>query len=59
MSSTTVAFFGATGGVTNAVLVHTLKAGYRATALVRTPQKLRDQLTAQSIDASLSPTLPS
>lgn len=53
MSSTTVAFFGATGGVTNAALVHTLKAGYHAAALVRTPQKLRDQLTAQGLDASL------
>ncbi|KIW24649.1 uncharacterized protein PV07_10353 [Cladophialophora immunda] len=49
MSSPTVAFFGATGGVTNAILVHTLKAGYKATALVRTPQKLRDQLSAQGL----------
>lgn len=53
MSSTTVAFFGATGGVTNAVLVHTLLAGYKAAALVRNPQKLRDQLTAQGLDASV------
>ncbi|KIW96118.1 uncharacterized protein Z519_03185 [Cladophialophora bantiana CBS 173.52] len=49
MSSPTVAFFGATGGVTNAILVHTLRAGYKATALVRTPQKLRDQLSAQGL----------
>ncbi|KIW78726.1 hypothetical protein Z517_08565 [Fonsecaea pedrosoi CBS 271.37] len=53
MSSPTVAFFGATGGVTNAILVHTLKAGYKASALVRTPQKLRDQLTAQGLSAEI------
>ncbi|OAP58355.1 hypothetical protein AYL99_07445 [Fonsecaea erecta] len=50
-SSSTVAFFGATGGVTNAILVHTLKAGYKASALVRTPQKLRDQLLAQGLSS--------
>lgn len=49
----TVAFFGATGGVTNVALVHTLKAGYKATALVRTPQKLRKQLTAQGLDEAM------
>lgn len=52
-SSTSVAFFGATGGVTNAVLVHTLKAGYKATALVRTPAKLHKQLTDQGLDEAL------
>jgi len=51
-ASTTVTFFGATGGVANAILVHTLKAGYTATALVRTPQKLRDQLTKQGLDSA-------
>ncbi|KAJ9608271.1 hypothetical protein H2200_007259 [Cladophialophora chaetospira] len=49
MSSLTVAFFGATGGVTNAILIHTLLAGRKAIALVRTPQKLRDQLTRQDL----------
>ncbi|OAL32194.1 hypothetical protein AYO20_07962 [Fonsecaea nubica] len=53
MSSPTVAFFGATGGVTNAILVHTLQAGYKASALVRTPQKLRDQLSAQGLSAEV------
>ncbi|KIX05707.1 uncharacterized protein Z518_03679 [Rhinocladiella mackenziei CBS 650.93] len=52
-SSITVAFFGATGGVTNAILVHTLKAGYKAAALVRTPEKLRIQLTNQGLDEAL------
>ena len=49
--SSTVAFFGATGGVTNAILIHTLLAGHKATALVRTPQKLRDQLTSQGLSS--------
>ena len=53
MSSPTVAFFGATGGVTNAILIHTLLAGHKATALVRTPQKLRDQLTRQDLSPEL------
>ncbi|KAK5270816.1 hypothetical protein LTR99_005258 [Exophiala xenobiotica] len=55
MSTTTthVAFFGATGGVTNAILVHTLLAGIHATALVRTPSKLRQQLTSQGLDPAL------
>ncbi|KIY00522.1 uncharacterized protein Z520_04207 [Fonsecaea multimorphosa CBS 102226] len=53
MSSPTAAFFGATGGVTNAILVHTLKAGYKAVALVRTPQKLRDQLSAQGLSSEV------
>jgi NAD(P)-dependent dehydrogenase (short-subunit alcohol dehydrogenase family) len=57
-TTTTVAFFGATGGVVNATLVHTLKAGYKATALVRTPQKLRAQLTSQGLDdATIDATL--
>ena len=49
-STTTIAFFGATGGCTNACLAHTLKAGYKATALARTPSKLTTQLQAQGID---------
>ncbi|KAL6245579.1 hypothetical protein RBB50_007578 [Rhinocladiella similis] len=52
-SHTVVAFFGATGGVANAVLVHTLLSGHQAVALVRTPSKLRDQLTSQGLDAAL------
>lgn len=46
----TIAFFGATGGCANACLAHTLKAGYKATALARTPSKLITQLHAQGID---------
>ncbi|EXJ94935.1 hypothetical protein A1O1_00053 [Capronia coronata CBS 617.96] len=49
----TVVFFGATGGVVNAALVHTLKAGYRAIALVRNPEKLRAQLARQGVDEAL------
>ncbi|KIW16208.1 hypothetical protein PV08_06259 [Exophiala spinifera] len=49
----TVAFFGATGGVANAILVHTLLSGHRALALVRTPSKLRDQLNAQGLEAAV------
>ncbi|OCT53415.1 hypothetical protein CLCR_10601 [Cladophialophora carrionii] len=52
-SSPTVAFFGATGGVANGILIHTLLAGHRAIALVRTPQKLRDQLLRQDLAPDL------
>ena len=45
----TILFLGATGGVTNAGLVHSLKAGYQCTALVRTPEKLRKMLTDQDL----------
>ncbi|KAG0339905.1 hypothetical protein BG000_001069 [Podila horticola] len=48
-SSRFIAFFGATGGCTNAALVHTLNAGIHATALARTPSKLTDMLLAQGI----------
>ncbi|KAI1318397.1 hypothetical protein EDD11_006735 [Mortierella claussenii] len=48
-SSKFIAFFGATGGCTNACLAHTLNAGYHATALARTPSKLVDMLHAQGI----------
>lgn len=53
-SSTTqfIAFFGATGGCTNACLVHTLNAGFHATALARTPSRLTDMLLAQGLDQS-------
>ncbi|KAF9179076.1 hypothetical protein BGZ51_004760 [Haplosporangium sp. Z 767] len=44
-----IAFFGATGGCTNACLVHTLNAGLHATALARTPSKLTNMLLAQGI----------
>lgn len=44
-----IAFFGATGGCTNACLVHTLNAGLHATALARTPSKLTDMLHVQGI----------
>ncbi|KAF9426890.1 hypothetical protein BGZ76_002558 [Entomortierella beljakovae] len=47
------AFFGATGGCTNACLAHTLNAGLNATALARTPLKLVDMLLAQRIPQSV------
>ncbi|KAF2137139.1 uncharacterized protein K452DRAFT_278947 [Aplosporella prunicola CBS 121167] len=40
----TIAFFGATGGCASHALALALKAGYKATALARTPDKLRTQL---------------
>ncbi|KAI1311606.1 hypothetical protein EDD11_003346 [Mortierella claussenii] len=48
-----IAFFGATGGCTNASLVHTLNAGLNATALARTPSKLIDMLHAQGVAQSV------
>jgi len=48
-----IAFFGATGGCTNACLVHTLNAGLNATALARTPSKLIDMLHSQGISQSI------
>ncbi|KAF9551456.1 hypothetical protein EC957_008125 [Mortierella hygrophila] len=47
-----IAFFGATGGCTNACLVHTLNAGIHATALARTPSKLTNMLLAQGLAQS-------
>ncbi|KAF2656264.1 hypothetical protein K491DRAFT_778085 [Lophiostoma macrostomum CBS 122681] len=49
MSSTkqTIAFFGATGGVTAAALAHALKAKHHCTALARTPNKLHELLTSE------------
>ncbi|KAL1984636.1 hypothetical protein VTN96DRAFT_8858 [Rasamsonia emersonii] len=47
MSPKTIAFLGATGGCTNACLAHTLKAGYHAIALARTPSKLTSLLLQQ------------
>ncbi|KAF8945182.1 hypothetical protein BGZ46_006091 [Entomortierella lignicola] len=44
-----IAFFGATGGCTNACLTHTLNSGLHATALARTPSKLIDMLRDQGI----------
>jgi hypothetical protein len=44
-----VLFLGATGGVTNSALVHTLRASIPCIALARSPQKLQTQLTAQSV----------
>lgn len=43
----TIAFFGATGGCTSACLAHTLRNGYNAIALARTPSKLTTQLLVQ------------
>ncbi|KAF9423727.1 hypothetical protein BGZ94_008204 [Podila epigama] len=48
-SSRFIAFFGATGGCANATLVHTLNAGFHASALARTPSKLTNMLLAQGI----------
>ncbi|KAG0327086.1 hypothetical protein BG000_001097, partial [Podila horticola] len=49
ISSGFIAFLGATGGCTNAALVHTLNAGIHVRALVRTPSKLTDMLLTQGI----------
>lgn len=43
----TIAFFGATGGCANACLALTLRNGYNAVALARTPSKLITQLLEQ------------
>ena len=48
----TIAFFGATGGVTGTCLIHTLRAGHKCVALVRTPEKLRKQLQEQGVSES-------
>jgi nucleoside-diphosphate-sugar epimerase len=47
--SRTLAFFGATGGCANACLAAALTAGYKCSALVRIPSKLRGMLLARSI----------
>ncbi|CAG8899900.1 unnamed protein product [Penicillium egyptiacum] len=44
---TTIAFFGATGGCSNACLTYTLLNGYNARALARTPAKLTALLLSQ------------
>ncbi|PGH05800.1 hypothetical protein GX51_02773 [Blastomyces parvus] len=49
-NSINIAFFGATGGCTNACLTHALKNGYKASALARTPSKLQDLLLSQGVD---------
>ncbi|KAG0037182.1 hypothetical protein BGZ82_002986, partial [Podila clonocystis] len=49
VSSEFISFFGATGGCTNAALVHTLNAGIHVRALARTPSKLNDMLLGQGI----------
>ncbi|KAL2218559.1 hypothetical protein M432DRAFT_632116 [Thermoascus aurantiacus ATCC 26904] len=48
-SNSTIAFFGATGGCTNACLAHTLRAGHHTVALARTPAKLTSQLLSQGL----------
>ncbi|KAG0017594.1 hypothetical protein BGZ81_010660, partial [Podila clonocystis] len=53
VSSQFIAFFGATGGCTNATLVHTLNAGIHVRALARTPSKLNDMLLAQGISQTI------
>jgi len=49
----TIAFFGATGGCTNACLTHALNNGHSAVALARTPSKLREQLARQGVAADV------
>ncbi|ORY08783.1 hypothetical protein BCR34DRAFT_616207 [Clohesyomyces aquaticus] len=44
-SKQTIAFFGATGGCAGTALAAALRDGYTCTALVRTPEKLRNILT--------------
>ncbi|EMD00239.1 hypothetical protein BAUCODRAFT_145536 [Baudoinia panamericana UAMH 10762] len=44
-----VAFFGATGGCTNACLFNTLEGGHYASVLVRSPEKLQEQLKKRGI----------
>ena len=48
-----LAFFGATGGCTNACLTHTLLAGFHATALARTPSKLTAMLLGQGLSQTV------
>ncbi|KAA8641782.1 hypothetical protein EYZ11_007016 [Aspergillus tanneri] len=48
--STTTAFLGATGGCVNACLAHSLRNGYPAVALARSPSKLTSLLLTQSLD---------
>ncbi|GJJ76076.1 hypothetical protein EMPS_08435 [Entomortierella parvispora] len=48
-----IAFFGATGGCTNACLTHTLQAGFQATALARTPSKLTNMLLEQGLSQAV------
>ncbi|KAL4918666.1 hypothetical protein BDW62DRAFT_200556 [Aspergillus aurantiobrunneus] len=52
MDRPTLAFFGATGGCTLACLAPALQAGYHCVALVRTPAKLTNLLTARGIPPS-------
>ncbi|KAH8705921.1 hypothetical protein BGW36DRAFT_368389 [Talaromyces proteolyticus] len=57
MPTKTIAFFGATGGCTNACLAYLIKSNldYKAVALARTPQKLKDSLIRQGFtDAVIS-----
>ncbi|EAW20345.1 uncharacterized protein NFIA_099810 [Aspergillus fischeri NRRL 181] len=49
MNSQRTAYFGATGGCTNACLAFSLRQGLKAVALARTPKKLHDMLLAQGI----------
>ena len=44
-----IAFFGATGGCTDACLARTLAAGYRSIVLARTPVKLLEQLQRRGL----------
>lgn len=48
-----IAFIGATGGCVNACLAHTLKNGYYAVALARTPSKLISLLRSQNISQEI------
>ncbi|KAF7551935.1 hypothetical protein G7Z17_g4671 [Cylindrodendrum hubeiense] len=48
MSFKTIAFFGASAGVGNSALKHTLAAGHQCIALLRTPSKLTGTMSPES-----------
>lgn len=52
MSTSTVAFFGATGGCAGFCLADTLNAGYHCTALARTPAKLTKAMLEKGVSSS-------
>ncbi|KAJ8605960.1 hypothetical protein MRB53_041253 [Persea americana] len=49
MSTRTIAFFGATGGCANSCLAKTIEHGFNAIALVRSPEKLKGQLSDRKV----------
>jgi len=53
-STTTIAFFGATGDCAGHCLAYCLKAGYSCIALARTPAKLTDSMRNKGVDSNLT-----